>query len=319
MKLTDPQLRYYVQEVLAFRRDDKSKYQDQIDHLKTRLDIAISDNSNFAVQKYLQCGSWRKGTALRPKDGHRVDIDLAIFLDVSEAKREDIASLLDLIIKLLCKTYPTKDPEDFKRSKKTVGIEFRTSELNVDLVPVIPVNQPQGYVWQPEAGGGGTFLTSVVQQLEFVRKMKELDPRFVEVVRLAKQWRNYGELKNAISSFAIELLIAHLVLTMGVPPTIEEGFIRLMLFVAQTGLKTSISFPGAIRSVPRITEPVRIYDPTNNENNVAARISAEERGETVKHATRTLEALNYAQDVGRKGETLALWKEFFGPSFTVEE
>lgn len=319
MKLTDQQLSYYIQEVLAFRLEDKRKYQDQIDHLKERLDAAISNNSNLAIRKYLQAGSWRKGTALRPRDGYDIDIDLAIFLDVSEAKKADIATLHHLIVELLCKTYPTKDKSDFKPSKKTVGIEFRTSGLKVDLVPVIPVAEPAGYVWQPEVGGGGAFLTSVEGQLDFVRQIKEKDSRFVEVVRLAKRWRHHGELKDAISSFALELLIAYLVLNLGPPPSIEEGFLRFLLFLVQTKLKRVISFPGAIGRVPDSSDPVQIYDPTNNENNVTSRISDEARQQIVDHATTSLESLNYAQVIGRKGETLETWKEVFGPSFTVEE
>ncbi|MFO0580031.1 MAG: CBASS oligonucleotide cyclase [Polyangia bacterium] len=319
MKLMDQQLEYYVQEVLAFRREDKRKYQEQIDYLKTCLDTAIRANSNLAVLKFLQAGSWRKGTALRPRDGHAIDIDLAVFLNVSEAKREDIATLHELIIDLLCKTYPTKPKGDFTPSRKTVGIEFRTSGLQVDLVPVIPIQEPAGYVWQPEVGGGGAFLTSIEGQLEFIRRIKDQDPRFTKIVRLAKRWRNYGELKDLLSSFALELIVAFLVVDQGAAPTIEEGLIRLLLFIAQSGLSTLISFPEAIRNIPASDAPVRILDPTNNENNVTVRMTDDERKQIVDHATATLETLNYAQDVGRKGETIGLWKEVFGPSFSVEE
>lgn len=319
MKLTDQQLKYYVQEVIAFRREDKRKYQDQIDYLRARLDVAIDKNSNLSVLKYLQAGSWRKGTALRPRDGQDIDIDLAVFLDISEAERDDVATLHDLIIRLLCKTYPTKQESDFKPSKKTVGIEFHTSGLKVDLVPVIPVADPADYVWQPEVGGGGAFLTSIEGQLKFVRQMKDQDPHFADTVRLAKRWRYHGELKENISSFTLELIVAHLVLTKGPPSTIEEGLIRFLLFIVQSELGTDIWFPDAIRKVPARNAPVCIYDPTNNENNVTARMTDDERKEVVEHATKSVETLNYAQGVGRKGETLDLWREVFGSSFRVEE
>ena len=250
MKLTDEQLSYYVQNVLALGREDKEKFQTQIDHLKDTLEGAIARNSSLKVMKILQAGSWKKGDALKPRDGQVIDIDLVLFLNVKEAEKQHVDALHGLIIDLLVAAYPTKKREDFPPGKRTVGIVFHTTGLNVDLVPVIPVPDPDGYVWQPEIGGGGAFQTSVVGQLEFIRKIKEAEPRFTQIVRLAKRWRNYSELEDMLSSFAIELLVSHIVLSQGPTRTLEEGIIRFFLFVAQSELKQAITFTGAIRSLP---------------------------------------------------------------------
>ena len=53
------------------------------------------------MTKVLQAGSWRKGTALKPRDGQEIDIDLAVFLNVEEATKSDIAGLHSLIVSLL--------------------------------------------------------------------------------------------------------------------------------------------------------------------------------------------------------------------------
>lgn len=316
MQLKDQQLNDYIRDILFFGPEDKENYQNQIDHLKTTLTNAIHDNSDLGVLKINQAGSWRKGTALRPTGGQDIDIDLVVYIDVTDAKRSDVSTLHALIIKLLQKAYPTKEPSDFTPSKKTVGIEFHTSGLLVDLVPVIPVKNPVGYVWQPEAGGGGTFQTSPQGQLDFIRDHKNNDPRFTQVVRLAKRWRNYAEL-DALSSFAIELIAAHINRTQGIPSSIEDGFSRFLLYVAQSELKEVITFPEAIGQVPNDSSPARIYDPTNNENNVTSRTTEAERAEIVTAAANALQSVNHAMSVQRKGDTVSLWQKVLGPQFSI--
>lgn len=317
MQLTDEQLHTYIQDVLSFGPEQKQEYQAQIDNLKQALTNAIHDNTTLGVTKINQAGSWRKGTALRPSGDQDVDIDLIVYLDVSEAKRGDVAALHEVILRLLRAAYPQKDPADFTPAKKTVGIEFRTSGLLVDLVPVVPVKSPAGFVWQPEVGGGGTFQTSPDGQLEFIRACKEKDGRFVHVVRLAKRWRTYAEL-DALSSFTIELLVAHLDRVQGVLGSTEAAFRRFLRYVAQNGLCDVVTFPGAIRTVAKDQAVVRICDPTNNENNVTARMTDPERREIVAAAHAAYQAVNHAASVERKGDTLALWRGVLGPQFDFE-
>jgi hypothetical protein len=315
MRLTDQQLNDYVRDVLFFGPKDKQDYQDQIDYLKTTLTNAIHENSDLGVTKINQAGSWRKGTALKPFAAQAIDIDLVVYLNVAEAKKSDIAGLHALIVKLLRKAYPMKSPNDFTPSRKTVGIEFLTSGLLVDLVPAVPIPNLPGYVWQPEVGGIGTFRTSPDGQLEFIRASKNEDPRFTQLVRLAKRWRNFAELEF-LSSFTIELILAHLNLTRGIPATIEIGFHRFLMYVAQ-GLKETITFAGALGRTSTDSSPVRIYDPTNNENNVTARLRENERVEVVTAAMQAIQAINHAMSVDRKSDTVALWQKVLGPQFTI--
>ncbi|WP_044244030.1 CBASS oligonucleotide cyclase [Chondromyces apiculatus] len=319
MQLTDQQLGFYSENILAFSREDKRKYQSQIDNLKEKLTNAIHANSSLRITKINQAGSWRKGTALKPKDGFEIDIDLIVYLDVAEATRSDVSTLHGIIVGLLRDVYGSKASDDFKESKKTVGIEFRTSGLKVDLVPVIPVQSPADYVWQPEVGGGGSFLTSPTKQLGFVLALKDRDPRYTSVVRLLKRWRNMAELRDELSSFTLELICAHIVGTQGPPPRIEEGLLRVLTYIATTELKQPVSFADAIRSCPSTASPVRIFDPTNNENNVTSRLGEQERRTIVARAADALETLNYARTVDAKGTTMECWKEVFGPSFRIEE
>lgn len=315
MQLTDRQLNDYIDDVLFFGREEKQRYEHQIDHLKQTLANALRTNSSLRARKIIHAGSWHKGTALRPFGAQEIDIDLILYLAVPETGRDELANLHPLLLRSLRQAYPTKDPHDFTSSRKTVGIEFRTSGLLVDLVPVIPAEQPEGYVWQTEREGRGTSLTSPEGQLEFIRQCKARDPRFVQVVRLAKRWRNHRQL-HALPSFAIELLVAHLGLTQGVPDTIEKGLYRFFLYLVR-GLNERITFAGALGRPPRSACPVQIHDPTNNENNVTARMEPEEVTALIHEAVVALQAVNHAMSVERRGDTEKLWKQVLGPEFSL--
>ena len=80
----------------------------------------------------------------------------------------DLAHLHDRIKKLLAKCYPTKKAEDVSIQARTLGIGFHDSGLDMDLVPLIPIDGDFG--WQPSSQGGEPVKTSVVEQLEFTRR-----------------------------------------------------------------------------------------------------------------------------------------------------
>lgn len=183
---------------------------------------------------------------------------------------------------------------------------------------MIPVKSPEGYVWQPETGGGGTFRTCPPRQLSFVRELKGRDPRFAPVVRLLKRWRHRAEI-DSLSSFVLELLTAHVINAHGVMPSIEEGLLRVLVYMAQSGLRDRIAFSGAIGAFPKTEQVVRVYDPTNNENNAAGRITETERAEIVSAASRAAETLNRAQWRREKGDTLAAWQTVLGTPFRIED
>lgn len=318
MPLTDAQLGYFADNFLALSREDKRKYQKQIDNLKTTLTKAINeDDSGLGVTNIKQAGSWRKGTALKPRDGADLDIDLIIYLNVDEAGRTDMEKLHERLIKLLLKAYPNKKREDFPPSKKTVGIEFRTSGLDVDLVPVVPIERPEGHVWQPEQGGTGSFTTSPDGQLDFIRDMKNTDAKFASTVRLLKRWRNIAELED-FSSFTLELIAAHLVNGGGATLSLEEGLLRALLYIVQSRLKESISFNGAIGTCSDI-HLVNIYDPTNNDNNVTSRMTEAVRAEIVGEAERAAEFINRASAKRHITQVLDNWRKVLGPNFRIED
>ena len=318
MTLTDDQLNVFVSKVLHLGPGKRKEYIGQVDYLVGRLKKKIDEDSSFQVKGFKKTGSLVKGTVLRPKGDFGVDADIGVFLDVSQADKEDVDKLHDIILKLLVAVYPTKKPEDFQVQPRSLGIHFHESGLDVDLVPVIPIPEEPGYGWQPSSSLGDPVKTSIQGQLDFIKCRRDADPRYKTLVRLLKKWRNEQEL-DKLRSFKIELIAAYLSDQAGPASSLESGLQRFFLYVAQSGLCDPITFPehGPISTYPN--HPVVILDPVNKDNNVAVRLTDAERKEIVQAALTAWETIEAAAWKGTKGETLDLWKEVFGRSFTIDK
>lgn len=319
MNLGDAYLDYYVDNVLKLPSDKRSDFLAQVDYLIGRLQKKIDEDSDLTIGKFKKCGSLMKGTSLKPRDGFPVDADLAVEIFVSETEAKDIDLLHGFLLTLLMKIYPTKEEQDFTIQPRTLGIVFRVSGLEVDLVPVVPVSGRPGFAWQHSNRGDEPVITSVAGQLDFIGGRAKADPRFKRLVRMAKRWRNHQG-HDYLGSFAIELLMAYLQDTKGVAPSLEEGMLRFFLYVAQSGLRGLVTFPeiGKPSSMPEA--PVVILDPVNADNNVASKIDDAERITLVASARDAWESLMDASYGNRpKGETLDRWKEVFGTSFRIED
>src|SRR6202050_4073067 len=211
MELTDTQLDYFVNNKVKLPQGKRrSEYLEQVDHLIERFEAVAKGDSLIDIRKFLKTGSLRKGTVLRPRGDYGVDADIAVFLNVNGAPQYDLPNLPDRIRKLLAKCYPTKKSEDFTVQPRTLGIVFRDSGLELDLVPLIPIDGAGDYGWQPSSRGEAPVKTSVAKQLEFIRARKDAYANFAALVRLLKFWRNFQELDDSLRSFTIELIVCYL-------------------------------------------------------------------------------------------------------------
>jgi tRNA nucleotidyltransferase (CCA-adding enzyme) len=317
MILADSQLSVFVTKVLHLGPGKRKEFLKQVDNLITELEAKIHEDTSFKVKGFKKTGSLIKGTVLKPRGENGVDADIVVFLDVSESDKGDIAKLHTIIKELLAAVYPMKEADDFKVQPRTLGIHFRQSGLDVDLVPVVPIPSQPGFGWQLSSQQGAPIKTNIQGQLEFIAKRKKADPRFKTIVRLLKHWRNENEI-DALRSFAIELIVSHLYDVHGAAPSLEVGLQRFFLYVAQSGLSKKIVFPelGNVTQLP--LDPVVILDPVNRDNNVTARITEAERKEIVAAALSAWETISFAGRTATKGDTIDLWKEIMGRSFTID-
>ena len=256
---------------------------------------------------------------LRPKGDFGVDADVAVFLNGNGASQYDLANLHSRIRRLVAKIYPTKKPEDFTIQPRTLGIEFRDSGLEMDLVPLIAIDGPGDYGWQPSSQGAAPVKTSVTKQLEFIRARKDSYANFTALVRLLKFWRNFHDLDESFRSFTIELIVSHLQDVEGAPASLEAGLLRFFLYLADSQLKTPICFKecGTPKSLPK--DRVVILDPCNADNNVARKITDQDCNGIVAKCREAWETLSYARNYDGKVQTLELWKDVFGRSFVIED
>jgi hypothetical protein len=318
MELTDTQLNYFVNNRLKLLKGKRAEYLAQVDYLIARFAAAARGDEVINIKKFLKTGSLRKGTVLRPRGGLGVDADVAVYLNANGA-RYDLATLHDRIRRLLAKIYPTKKPEDFTVQPRTLGIEFHDSGLEMDLVPLLVIDGPGDYGWQPSSRGHAPVKTSVTKQLEFIRARRDGYANFAALIRLLKFWRNFREFDESLRSFTIELIVSHLQDVEGPPPSLEARLLRFFLYVAETQLKTPISFKecGTPASFPN--DPVVVLDPCNVDNNVARKITDQDCAAIVEKCINAWETLSYARNYGGKTQTLELWKEVFGRSFVIED
>jgi hypothetical protein len=312
--LNNTELKYYDTEVLRLPADKRKEYHEQVDRLITELSRTVREKTEIKITKVVKAGSFAKFTILRRTSTDPVDVDVVFYISGRSIDHETLQSLNDTIYNLLIEIYPTKDVEDFEIQRKAATVSFVGSGLSVDVVPVIEDPKRAGYGWQFDLQDGSRMETCAPCQIKFVRDRKDKDKNFRTLVRLLKKWRNHAELK-ALKSFLIELIVAYVLDAEGSAGTIEERFRRILLYIAQSGLKDKIQFPENVAPFGVFTDPVIIIDPVYSMNNAASRITEAERGEIVAAAQSAWEAAHFAS----AEDDNEVWKELFGPRFKIED
>src|SRR5690606_27785766 len=157
-------------------------------------------------------------------------------------------------------------------------------------------------------------LTCTPCQIKFVKDRKDVDKHYRTLVRMAKRWKNFAK-PPGLKSFHIELILAYLVDKKGKTENIEQRFQDFLLFIAESGLKERIDFSeNASKPKKSFTDPVVIIDPANHENNVASRITEDERKEIIQMADAAWEITYHASVRDEEA-----WKEIFGPRFKIKD
>jgi tRNA nucleotidyltransferase (CCA-adding enzyme) len=314
MTLNNTEIRYYDSTVLRLPADKRKEYHEQVDRLVAELSRKLREQSDIKITKVVKAGSFAKYTILRKTSEDPVDVDVVFYISGRSVDRETLATLSQTIYDVLIKLYPNKAVEDFEIQRKAATVTFVGSGLSVDIVPLIEDPTRPGYGWQFDIHDNTRVQTCAPCQIKFVRDRKDADGDFRTLVRLAKKWRNRIELKP-LKSFAIELIMAHILAKNGSAGSIEKRFRDFLLYIAQSGLKEVITFPenGNVSAV--FADPVVILDPVRNANNVASRISEDERREIVAAALDAWETANFASTE----DDIEIWKELFGPRFKVGE
>lgn len=313
MEYTNEEMKRFVDRI-KLTNERKKNYTNQIDNLKNNVIAAIGEIEGIKLLKVKRAGSWKKGTGLAPRGENPLDIDMVFFIEKEEGYKFDAEAIREELITILRTAYPNKAKEDFSNGKKTVGVVFRGTGLEVDIVPFIPEKPGSKYGTQPEKQlHSGTHTTSVDGQLDFSRDLRKENREYTNIVRILKHWRNERELD--LSSFALEILVGKSIHTGEIGGTvIVDGAMKVW---EQLGSGRRLEVKFGARGRPG-TERPWIADPTNDGNNVVGRI-LDTWSEVREEAERAFETIMYARTVQGKGQTRDLWKEVMGPRFNVDE
>jgi len=312
--LTNTQIKYYDSNVLRLPADKRTEYHAQVDRLVVELGKTLKGRTDIKITKVLKAGSFAKYTILRKTNEDPVDVDLVLYISGLDADTETLEEVTQDIYDALIKIYPTKSVEDFEIQRKAATVTFAGTGLSVDVVPVLEDPARPGYGWQFDIRDGTKTETNPPGQLKFVRDRKDADKEFRTLVRMGKRWRRHAEL-NALKGFTVELIMAHVLEVNGNAGSIEKRFRDFLLYIAQSKLQEEIRFPENAAPFPAFSNPVIIRDPVNSENNVAGRITEDERKEIVAAALEAWEAAHYASSE----DDNSVWKEIFGPRFKTED
>jgi SMODS domain-containing protein len=323
--LTKQQVTHDVVEQFAVDRvnlpsPDAQRYRKQVRNLRAQLEAKINADPEYGLVKMVHAGSVRKGTALRTTS----DMDVAVYVRASTAPTIDDAELIPWMKKRLKEAFHQLSDDQFVQQDHCVTITFKTTGLDVDVVPVIYEGAADDFGYLVTKGSGVRLLTSVPKHIEFITKRKEAHPiDFAQVVRLVKWWVN--QLKDAdqsfrLKSFMVELLVAHLVDSRKIEiseyvAALEDVFD----YIVQTGLQERIAFtdnyPQSKLPAPTGT-PMEIFDPVNPDNNVAERYTDANRRTIVAAAAEAADRIAEARFSDTKSRAVASWQAVMGRSFS---
>ncbi len=315
MPLSNAELEYFDHNVLRLPGEKRKEYHAQVDNLVSELKKRITDKAQLNVTKVVKAGSFAKYTILRKIDDSPRDVDVVFYITGLEENGKSYEDLCGQIYDFLIEIYPTKKVEDFEIQRRAAKVTFVYSGLEVDVVPVLQHSASPDHGWQYDIRNGARNLTCAPCHIQFVRARKDKDKHFRTLVRLAKRWRDFCDVPG-LKSFHIELILGHLVDTDGPAESIEKRFREFLGYIASTKLSGRIDFPeNAGKPSVSFNDPVVIIDPASPDNNVASRITKNERDLLVQAAEAALEVATYAS-VENSEE---VWKEIFGGRFKTKE
>jgi tRNA nucleotidyltransferase (CCA-adding enzyme) len=307
----------FAEESVNLKREDASEYREQVARLRDKLDRYAGDHPDYGLIKTLLSGSLAKGTALKTLN----DIDVAFYVKAEKTPKAE-PELLEWLAKRLREAYPQMKPDQIKPNRHSVCIKFAVSGLNVDVVPVQYMGDPddRGYLFAFD--GGEPVLTSIPLHLKFIRKRKDSQKtHFAQVIRLVKWWVRLQKSKDdafRLKSFMVEMIVAHLADSGTSMSDYTVALEKVFSYIVKSGLKTRIFFTDyyPASKLPGPTDnAMEVFDPVNETNNVAAVYDDTHRQRIVAAAQEALEAISEARFATTRGRAIECWQDVLGPSF----
>lgn len=309
-------LYHFAQDKVNLPTEKAEKYRAQAKRLQDKLDSYLNDNPDFDLKRMVLSGSLAKGTALKDLN----DIDIGCYITGVETTT-DIADLIAFLVKKLQKAFPNFSADQIKPQTYCVTVSFRGTGLDVDIVPILYYDDPAWYGYLVSQQDGSLLKTSIPLHLDFIQKRKSKNKRhFVQVVRLVKYWAKRMKAERAnfrFKSFMIELILAKLADKgtdfSNYPETLQSFF----TYIAESDIRELIYFTDyySASGLKEYSEPVKIIDPVNADNNAAKLYTEAQADNIVEAALDAGDAIDAALFATTKEKTVYYWQKIFGSSF----
>jgi tRNA nucleotidyltransferase (CCA-adding enzyme) len=315
--ITHADIRRFAEDRANLDRETARERREKLGTLREQLARYMKDHPTCGLAKSYVSGSLAKGTAIRTCS----DVDVALYITYDGEKKVD-ARLLNWIAERLRKAYPQMSADQIKPKTYSVGIEYKTAGIEIDVVPVFYDGDPKDRGLLVSQDNGSTLMTSIPMHLEFIRKRKSAqETHFTQVVRLIKWWVAEQKAKDSsfrFKSFMIELICAHLADGGQDLSDYRKAIEAFFNYIVLTGLKKRIAFkdyyqPSELPAAA--TGVVEIFDPVNAKNNVASQYTEANRKLIVDAAQDALNALNEAHTASTKADAVAMWRVVLGSSY----
>lgn len=306
----------FAEERVNLPQDKANEYREQVRNLREKLDNYIEQHPDFTLKKMLLSGSLAKGTALRTLN----DIDVAGYIAGADSPSET-AKLMNYLAERLRSAYPNMSPDQIVPQTHSVTVKFKTSGLNVDVVPVLYYDDPEWYGYLHNKDDGSRVKTNIPYHIDFTKKRKAVHPTdFATVIRLAKHWAQRMKTEREgfrFKSIMIEMIMAKLSDKGQYFADYPNALQAFFTYLVTSKMKEKIVFSDyyAASSVGQFTDPVQIIDPINRENNIAKLYTDAHARMIVDAAEEAGDAIDSAFYAPTKGETVRYWQKVLGPSF----
>ena len=285
-----------------FRRRLELGDKEKADAAKRQSDVRECIRASFSLERDFLSGSYSRHTKTKPLK----DVDIIFVLGDKERWRRDKPPIetLQAFETCLKKTYTEKDQVCIGRRSVTVEFEknYYPEEhdgkvLSIDAVPAFASGKDE-YEIPDKDTGKWTKTNPETHKEQSTAKNKELSERFVPLVKMAKGW-NRANGKPIKPSFLVEVMAQGLV---DPPFSNYPDEIRNLFAAMEAGIATA--WP----------DPAGLGPPVSDQ--MTAQLVSSART-ALQDAQRKAALARRAEENGRQGEALRIWREILGDYFPL--
>jgi Second Messenger Oligonucleotide or Dinucleotide Synthetase domain len=275
---------------------------EQKDAARRQTDVRECIRAGFDIKNDFLSGSYKRHTKTKPLK----DVDILFVLGENEKWRRNKPPLevLQAFENCLKKTYSEQGQVEIRRRSITVEFEkgyypedHDGKVLSVDVVPAFDCGEDVYEI--PDKDSGKWIETSPAKHREqATEKNEELDGRWVPLVKMAKGW-NRANGKPVKPSFLVEVMAEGLA---DAPFSTYPDEIRNLFASMEANIGRVWPDPAALG--PAVSDQM-------------TRDLIQQAKKALQEAQRKAALAARAEQTGRQGEALRLWREVLGDYFPL--